>query len=224
MRRPPLILLLSLCATPLAAQGFCSDLSGPELDRCRQDYYESTDGVLAIVYRRALEGASAAVQSRLRQEQTAWTARRSRLSGVTRQRPRIAPAKFDTLITVTEARINELGGQALARAPWLVAILPGGAAGGDSLAEAISMRNDVWRFASWQEGWLHAGHDEYAGQDSVGSFRPTSGHAVSVLYAGMDGWSAIITSDNGPTLCGMFRGDIEPQDPNLMEEGRVTCW
>lgn len=231
MRRLPLLLLslasLALSAgvaTPVAAQGFCSDLSGPDLDRCRQDYYESADGVLTIVFRRALEGATPAGQTRLRQEQTAWTARRTRLAGTTRQRPRIAVAKFDTLIVVTEARINELGGQALARAPWLVAILPGGAAGGDTLAEAISMRNDVWRFAGWQEAWMHAGHTSYAGQDSIGTFRPTTGHAVTVLYASEDGWSAIVTSDTSPALCGMYRGDIEPQDPNLTEEGKVICW
>lgn len=224
MRRLPLLLLLSLAAPPVAAQGFCSDLSGPDLDRCRQDYYESADGVLAIVFRRALEGATAAGQTRLRQEQTAWSARRTRLAGTTRQRPRIAATKLDTVIAVTEARINELGGQALTQAPWLVAILPGGAAGGDTLAEALSMRNDVWRFAAWQEAWMHAGHTSYAGQDSIATFRPTTGHAVTVLYAGEDGWSAIVTSDTSPALCGMFRGDIESQDPNLIEEGKVSCW
>ena len=231
MRRLPLLLLsltsLSLSAwlaTPLAAQGFCSDLSGPDLDRCRQDYYQSADAALAIVFRRALEGVTGPTAARLRQEQTAWTARRTRLSGVTRARPAIAPAKYDTLIGLTEARINELGGQALTRAPWLVAILPGGAAGGDTLAEAISMRNDVWRFAGWQEAWMHAGHTSYAGQDSIGTFRPTTGHAVTVLYAGEDGWSAIVTSDTSPALCGMYRGDIESQDPNLIEEGKVSCW
>lgn len=223
MRRLP-FLVLSLLATPAAAQGFCSDLSGPDLDRCRQDYYQSADAALTIVYRRALEGAAGPNAARLRQEQTAWAARRTRLSGVTRQRPAIQASRLDTLIGVTEARINELGGQALTRAPWLVAILPGGAAGGDTLAEAISMRNDVWRFASWQEAWIHAGHTVYAGQDSIGGFRPTTGHAVTVLYAGDDGWSAIVTSDTSPALCGMYRGDIEPQDPNLTEEGRVTCW
>ena len=223
MRRSPLLFLL-LIASPLAAQGFCSDLSGPDLDRCRQDYYQSADVALAIVYRRALEGATGPGATRLRQEQTVWAARRTRLSGVTRQRPTIAAARYDTLIAVTEARINELGGQALTKAPWLVAILPGGAAGGDTLAEAISMRNDVWRFAGWQEAWINAGHIGYAGQDSIGSFRPTTGHAVTVLYAGEDGWSAIVTSDNSPALCGMYRGDIESQDPNLIEEGRVTCW
>ena len=223
MRRFPL-LLLSLIASPVAAQGFCSDLSGPDLDRCRQDYYQSADAALAIVFRRALEGVTGPGAARLRQEQTAWTARRTRLSGVTRARPAIPAAKYDTLIALTEARINELGGQALIRAPWLVAILPGGAAGGDTLAEAISMRNDVWRFASWQEGWMHAGHTSYAGQDSIGTFRPSTGHAVTVLHAGEDGWSAIITSDTSPALCGMYRGDIESQDPNLIEEGKVTCW
>ena len=219
-----LLLLLGFGATRAEAQGFCADLSGADLDRCRQDYYESADGVLSIIYRRALEAATPAAQTRLRQEQAAWSARRTRLAGTTRQRPRIAAARYDTLIAVTEARINELGGRALAIAPWLVAILPGGAAGGDSLAEAISMRNDVWRFAGWQEAWLQAGHAAYAGQDSIGSFRPTTGHAVTVLYASEDGWSAIVTSDTSPALCGMYRGDIDPLDPNLTEEGKVTCW
>src|ERR1043165_5175478 len=36
----------------------------------------------------ALEGGSAAEQGRIRQEQAAWVARRARLSGVTRPRPR----------------------------------------------------------------------------------------------------------------------------------------
>jgi uncharacterized protein YecT (DUF1311 family) len=224
MRRLPLLLLFSLAASPVTAQGFCADLSGSDLDRCRQDYYQSADAALAIVFRRALEGASGPSAARLRQEQTAWTARRTRLSGVTRARPAIPAAKYDTLIGLTEARINELGQQALTKAPWLVAILPGGAAGGDTLAEAISMRNDVWRFAGWQEAWMHAGHESYAGQDSIGTFRPTTGHAVTVLYAGEDGWSAIITSDTSPALCGMYRGDIESQDPNLIEEGQVICW
>ncbi|HWA41299.1 MAG TPA: lysozyme inhibitor LprI family protein [Gemmatimonadales bacterium] len=219
-----LLLLLGFGAARAEAQGFCSDLSGPDLDRCREDYYASADAALTIVFRRALEAATPAAQSRLRQEQTAWNARRTRLAGTTRARPRIAVAKYDTLISVTEARINELGGRALASAPWLVAILPGGVAGGDSVAEAISMRNDVWRFAGWQEAWMHAGHTAYAGQDSIGSFRPTTGHAVTVLYAGEDGWSAIITSDTSPALCGMFRGDIDSQDPNLVEEGKVSCW
>ncbi|HVX87591.1 MAG TPA: lysozyme inhibitor LprI family protein [Gemmatimonadales bacterium] len=225
MRRSWILLfLLGFGATRAEAQGFCSDLSGPDLDRCREDYYASADAALTIVLRRALEAVPPAAQTRLRQEQAAWAARRTRLAGTTRARPRIAVTKYDTLIAVTEARINELGGQALARAPWLVAILPGGAAGGDSVAEAISMRNDVWRFAGWQEAWMHAGHTVYAGQDSIGSFRPTTGHAVTVLYAGDDGWSAIVTSDTSPALCGMFRGDIDPQDPNLVEEGKVTCW
>ncbi len=217
-------LVLSLVASPLVAQGFCSDLSGPDLDGCRRDYYQNADGVLAIVYRRALEGLAPAAQSRLRQEQAAWVARRIRLSGVTRQRTQPVAARLDTLIGVTEARISELGQAALAKAPWLVGILPGGAAGGDSLAEVISMRNDVWRFASWQEAWMHAGHDDYAGQDDITEFRPTTGHAITVLVASAEGWSAIVTSDASSTLCGMFRGDVDPQDPNLEEEGRVTCW
>jgi len=222
MRLSPLLLLL--IASPLAAQGFCSDLSGPELDRCRQDYYETADAVLGIVYHRGLEGLTPAAQSRLRQEQTAWTARRTRLAGVTRARPKPAVTKLDTLISVTESRINELGPKALERAPWLVGILPSGTAGGDSLADVILMRNDVWRFASWEEAWIHAGHDGYAVQDSIASFRPTTGHAVTVLFASEDGWSAIVTSDGSSTLCGMYRGDIEAQDPNLVEEGKVLCW
>jgi uncharacterized protein YecT (DUF1311 family) len=217
-------LLLSLIASPLIAQGFCSDLSGPDLDGCRRDYYQNADGVLSIVYRRALEGMTAPQQSRLRQEQTAWAARRTRLAATTRARPQPAAAKLDTLIAVTEARITELGGAALAKAPWLVGILPNGASGGDSLAEAISMRNDVWRFAGWQEAWVHAGNESYAGQDQIGSFRPTTGHAITVLFASVGGWSAIVTSDASNTLCGMFRGDIEEKDPNLVEEGKVTCW
>ena len=219
-----LLILLSLLPAPLLAQGFCSDLSGPDLDGCRMDYYQHVDAVLSIVYRRALEGATPAAQTRLRQEQGAWAARRTRLSGVTRQRPRPAAAKFDTLIAVTESRINELGQAAMAKAPWLVGILPGGTAGGDSLAEVISMRNDVWRFASWQEGWMQNEHTAYAGQDDINEFRPTAGHAITVLFAGEEGWSAIVTSDGSGILCGMFRGDIDPQDPNLLEEGKVTCW
>lgn len=222
MRLIPLLVLLA--ASPLAAQGFCSDLSGPDLDRCRQDYYESADAVLGIVYRRALEALTPPAQSRLRLEQAAWASRRTRLSGVTRARPRPAASKLDTLISITESRINELGPRALERSPWLVGILPGGTAGGDSLAEVISMRNDVWRFASWEEAWILAGHEGYAGQDSIAGFRPTTGHAITVLSASEDGWSAIVTSDGSSTLCGMFRGDIEPEDPNLVEEGRVTCW
>ena len=222
MRLSPLLLLL--IASPVAAQGFCSDLSGPDLDRCRQDYYENADAVLGIVYRRALEGLTVPAQSRLRQEQTAWVARRTRLAGVTRARPKPAVTKLDTLISVTESRINELGPKALARAPWLVGILPNGASGADTLADVIAMRNDVWRFASWEEAWVHAGHDGYAGQDSIASFKPTTGHAVTVLFADEDGWSAIVTSDGSSTLCGMFRGDVESQDPNLTEEGKVTCW
>jgi uncharacterized protein YecT (DUF1311 family) len=228
MRLTPFVLaaaaLSILSASSLAAQGFCSDLSGPEVDRCRQDYYENADAVLGIVYRRALEGLAAPAQSRLRQEQAAWAARRTRLAGVTRARPKPAPARLDTLIGVTESRINELGPKALERAPWLVGILPNGAAGGDSLADVIAMRNDVWRFASFEESWVHAGHEAYAGQDSITPFRPTTGHAVTVLFASADGWSAIVTSDGSSTLCGMFRGDVEAQDPNLVEEGRVTCW
>lgn len=216
--------LLSLVAAPLAAQGFCSDLSGPDLDGCRRDYYQNVDAVLSIVYRRALEGMAAPAQIRLRQEQTAWGARRTRLSGVTRQRPQPAAAKYDTLIAVTEARISELGQAALVKAPWLVGIFPSGATGGDSLAEAVSMRNDVWRFATWQEQWMHTGNEAYAGQDDIRTFRPTTGHAITVLFASADGWSAIVTSDASNTLCGMFRGDIEPQDPNLEEQGVVTCW
>ena len=211
-------------AAPLAAQGFCSDLSGPDLDRCRQDYYENADAVLGVVYRRAVEGLTPQAQSRLRQEQTAWTARRTRLAGVTRARARPAVTKLDTLISLTESRINELGPKALERAPWLVGILPSGAAGADTLADVISMRNDVWRFASWEEAWVHAGHEAYAGQDSIAAFKPTTGHAITVLFASEDGWSAIVTSDGSGTLCGMFRGDVESQDPNLLEEGRVTCW
>lgn len=222
MRLSPLLLLL--IASPVAAQGFCSDLSGPDLDRCRMDYYENADAVLGIVYRRALEGLPVPAQSRLRQEQTAWAARRTRLAGVTRARPKPAVTKLDTLISATESRINELGPKALARAPWLVGILPSGASGADTLADVISMRNDVWRFASWEEAWVHAGHDGYAGQDSIAAFKPTTGHAVTVLFASEDGWSAIVTSDGSSTLCGMFRGDVESQDPNLVEEGKVTCW
>lgn len=230
MRLSPLLVLFASLAlsaslaSPLAAQGFCSDLSGPELDRCRQDYYENADAVLGIVYRRALEGLTVPAQSRLRQEQTAWVARRTRLAGVTRARPKPAVTKLDTLVSVTESRINELGPKALERAPWLVGILPGGAAGGDSLAEVISMRNDVWRFASWEEAWVQAGHDGYAGQDSIAEFKPTTGHAITVLFASEDGWSAIVTSDGSSTLCGMYRGDVESQDPNLVEEGKVACW
>ena len=231
MRLSPLLVLsvasLALSASiasNLSAQGFCSDLSGPELDRCRQDYYESADAVLGIVYHRALEGLTPPAQSRLRQEQTAWAARRTRLAGVTRAHPKPAVAKLDTLIGLTESRINELGPKALERSPWLVGILPGGAAGGDSLAEVISMRNDVWRFASWEEAWMQAGHDGYAGQDSIAAFKPTTGHAITVLFASEDGWSAIVTSDGSGTLCGMYRGDVESQDPKLVEEGKVACW
>lgn len=225
MRRPflPLLILL-LTAAPLHAQGFCSDLSGPELDRCRDDYYASSDAILGIVLRRALEGRTAGEQSRIRQEQTLWLARRTRLSGVTRVRPRPPAAKLDTLIALTEARINELGALALPKAPWLVALFPGGANGADSLAEVLSMRNDAWRFATWEEGWMQAGHTVYAGQDSVGSFHPTTGHGVTILYAGEDGWSVIITSDDVSTLCGMFRGEIDPQNPHLTESGVVACW
>ena len=219
----PLLFVLAI-AVPLHAQGFCSDLSGPELDSCREDYYANADAILGVVLRRALEGGSRAEQGRIRQEQTAWVARRTRLAGVTRARPRPAAAKLDTLIALTEARIDELGTFALPRAPWLVGLFPGGANGADSLAELLSMRNDVWRFATWEEGWIQAGHSAYAGQDSITSFRPTTGHGVTVLYAGEEGWSAIITSDDVSKLCGMFRGVSDPQNPNLTEEGKVTCW
>jgi uncharacterized protein YecT (DUF1311 family) len=222
--RPLLPLAIVLFSSPLVGQGFCSDLSGPDLDGCRRDYYQNADGVLSIVYRRALEGMAAPQQARLRQEQTAWTARRTRLAATTRARPQPAATRLDTLIAVTEARITELGSAAMAKAPWLIGILPSGASGGDSLAEAISMRNDVWRFAGWQEAWVHAGHESYAGQDDIRTFRPTTGHAITVLFASGSGWSAIVTSDASNTLCGMFRGDIEEKDPNLVEEGRVTCW
>lgn len=224
MRQVLVLLILALSAAPAAAQGFCSDLSGPELDRCREDYYQSADAILTLVMRRALEGRPPAEQARVRQEQAAWAARRTRLAGVTRARPRPAAAKLDTLITITEARIGELGQLALPSAPWLVALFPGGAEGADSLAEVRSMRNDVWRFATWEEGWIAAGHDAYAGQDSIVSFRPTTGHGVTVLVATEEGWSAIITSDDLGTLCGMFRGEIDPGNPNLTEEGRVLCW
>jgi len=224
MRRPILLSLLLLSAAPLAAQGFCSDLSGPELDRCREDYYQNADAILTLVLRRALEGRPAAEQGRVRQEQVAWVAKRNRLSGVTRARPHPAVAKLDTLIAITEARIGELGQLALPKAPWLVALFPGGAEGADSLAEVISMRNDAWRFATWEEGWIAAGHKAYAGQDSIGTFRPTTGHGVTVLLANEEGWSAIITSDDLGTLCGMFRGVTDPENPNLTEEGRVICW
>lgn len=225
MRRPLFLLLLSvLAAAPLHAQGFCSDLSGPELDHCREDYYANADAIMAIVLRRALEGRPAGEQSRIRQEQTLWTARRARLSGVTRARPAPAAQKLDTLIALTEARIGELGALALAKAPWLVGVLPGGANGGDSLAEVLSMRNDVWRFATFEEEWMASGHEVYAGQDSIGGFHPTTGHGVTVLYAGDDGWSVIISSDDVSKLCGMFRGSIDPQNPNLTAEGKIVCW
>lgn len=217
------ILVLAL-PRPLAAQGFCSDLSGPDLDRCRQDYYESADAILGIVLRRALEGRPPAEASRIRQEHTAWLTRRRRLSGTTQARPRIAAAKYDTLISLTESRINELGMLGMQRAPWLVGLFPSGANGSDSLADVLSMRNDVWRFATWQEGWMQAGNDKYATQDEIGTFRPTTGHAITVLFASEEGWSAIITSDATQTLCGMYRGEVDPQDPNLSEEGKVGCW
>lgn len=225
MRRPLLLtILFAATAAPLHAQGFCSDLSGPERDQCREDYYASADAILGIVLRRSLEGRTVAEQGRIRQDQAAWMARRTRLSGVTRARPRPVTAKLDTLIAVTESRINELGTLALPRAPWLVALLPGGADPADSTAELLSMRNDVWRFASWEEEWMAAGHDAYAGQDSLATFHPTTGHGVTVLYAADDGWSVIISSDDVTKLCGMFRGSIDPQNPNLTTEGKVVCW
>ena len=53
MRRPLcfvfLLLLAAWAPRPLAAQGFCADLSGPDLDRCREDYYENANAVLAVV-------------------------------------------------------------------------------------------------------------------------------------------------------------------------------
>lgn len=225
MRRPFLLLsLLCLAPVPLHAQGFCSDLNGTELDRCREDYYANIDAILGIVLRRALEGRPVAEQARIRQEQALWATRRTRISGVTRARPKPAAQKLDTLITLTEARIGELGTQALPRAPWLVGILPGGGNGADSLAEVLSMRNDAWRFATFEEEWMASGHDSYAGQDSIGAFHPTTGHGVTVLYAGDDGWSVIISSDDVTKLCGMFRGSIDPQNPNLTAEGKIVCW
>ena len=100
-----LTLVLSLLAvSPLAvsAQGFCSDLSGPDLDRCRVDYHANLDGVMAIVLRRALEGKPAALQGRIRQEQAAWVTARNRAGGITPQRRTPPAARMDTVIKLTD--------------------------------------------------------------------------------------------------------------------------
>jgi hypothetical protein len=219
------LFLAPLPTGPLAAQGFCSDLSGPDLDRCRVDYHANLDGVMAIVLRRALEGKPTALQSRIRQEQAAWVSARNRAGGITPQRRTPTAARMDTVIKLTESRITELGQQALGTAPWLIGLLLGG--GGsptDSVTDVIAMRNDLWRFAAWQEGWIQGGEPEYAKQGQIGSFRPTTGHAISVLHASEGGWSAIVTSDLSNAICGMFRGQVESGDQNLEVEGRVTCW